>query len=304
MFKLEEYLSDKSMWQGSRKCTLKEILLSESSPKTDCHATMKILLEKEQETIRTCFSCQCPKAMSGDGIEKLRVKMDGGEATKALRELDIPYCKTVPIVALTANAVYGAREELLSSGFTDYVAKPIEMKQLEDVLKKYLVKGEAIETVAEEEISEKVAPTNMGWEMLEAEGIECHKAMKKMQLSEDSYCDILHNYYRDLIAAKERLTQFYQKDKRKEFVIDVHGIKSSSASVGAKNLSEFAKGLEAAGKRDDKKYVEEHIDAFNALCDRLILSLKNFFKESDFATGEPEEAVSIAPTTDCSASML
>ena len=82
MFKLEEYLSDKSMWQGSRKCTLKEILLSESSPKTDCHATMKILLEKEQETIRTCFSCQCPKAMSGDGIEKLRVKMDGGEAKK------------------------------------------------------------------------------------------------------------------------------------------------------------------------------------------------------------------------------
>ncbi len=267
----------------------------------------KRLLEPYRMNVETGSSgseaLECVKEKTYELIfmDHMMPGMDGVETTARIRDLDIPYCKNVPIVALTANAVYGAREELLSSGFTDYVAKPIEMKQLEDVLKKYLVKGEAIETVAEEEISEKVAPTNMGWEMLEAEGIECHKAMKKMQLSEDSYCDILHNYYRDLIAAKERLTQFYQKDRRKEFVIDVHGIKSSSASVGAKNLSEFAKGLEAAGKRDDKKYVEEHIDAFNALCDRLILSLKNFFKESDFATGEPEEAVSIDPITERSA---
>lgn len=65
-------------------------------------------------------------------------EMDGIDTTKHLRVLDPPYCKTVPVIALTANAIKGAREELLSEGFDDYLAKPIIIEELETILTKYL----------------------------------------------------------------------------------------------------------------------------------------------------------------------
>ena len=67
-------------------------------------------------------------------------EMDGTETTKRLRELDTAYCKNVPVVALTANAISGVREELISQGFDDYLAKPIVTDQLGEIIQKFLVK--------------------------------------------------------------------------------------------------------------------------------------------------------------------
>lgn len=64
--------------------------------------------------------------------------MDGVETLKQIRTLEIAYCKSVPIVALTANAVSGAREMFLQEGFCDMVAKPVEMSLVERVLQRFL----------------------------------------------------------------------------------------------------------------------------------------------------------------------
>jgi len=64
--------------------------------------------------------------------------MDGVEALKHIRAMERDTCKTVPIVALTANAVSGAREMFLKEGFCDMVAKPIEMSLFEKVLQRWL----------------------------------------------------------------------------------------------------------------------------------------------------------------------
>ena len=71
-------------------------------------------------------------------MDQMMPEMDGVEATKELRKLEPEYCKTVPVVALTANVDEGAREELLASGFDEYVPKPIELKNFERVIYKYL----------------------------------------------------------------------------------------------------------------------------------------------------------------------
>ena len=52
-------------------------------------------------------------------------EMDGPTATKVIRQLDRPLCR-IPIIALTANAMLGQREEYLAAGMDDYVSKPIE----------------------------------------------------------------------------------------------------------------------------------------------------------------------------------
>lgn len=65
--------------------------------------------------------------------------MDGLETMKRIRELNETY-RRVPVIALTANAIKGVREELLEKGFDDYLAKPVSVKQLEEILRKYLRK--------------------------------------------------------------------------------------------------------------------------------------------------------------------
>ena len=56
--------------------------------------------------------------------------MDGIETTERLRQMDDEYYHTVPIIALTANALMDAREKFAKAGMDDFVAKPIEMKEI------------------------------------------------------------------------------------------------------------------------------------------------------------------------------
>ena len=67
--------------------------------------------------------------------------MDGVETVHKIRALPGEYFRNIPIIALTANAVNGAREMFLRESFQDFASKPIEIKTLERVLKKWLPKS-------------------------------------------------------------------------------------------------------------------------------------------------------------------
>ncbi|MDR2662669.1 MAG: response regulator, partial [Treponema sp.] len=60
--------------------------------------------------------------------------MDGIEVTAAIREFN----KTVPVIALTANAVSGMRELFLEKGFNDFLSKPIEIAKLDALVAKWI----------------------------------------------------------------------------------------------------------------------------------------------------------------------
>jgi CheY-like chemotaxis protein/nitrogen-specific signal transduction histidine kinase len=64
--------------------------------------------------------------------------MDGVEATLAVRALDEERCRTMPVVALTANAVSGMREMFLENGFNDFLSKPIDVAQLDSLLTRWI----------------------------------------------------------------------------------------------------------------------------------------------------------------------
>ena len=67
-------------------------------------------------------------------------KMDGIETRHKMEELSGNLNIDTPIIALTANAVSGAREEYIENGFADYITKPIDSRTLENMLIKYLPK--------------------------------------------------------------------------------------------------------------------------------------------------------------------
>jgi len=66
--------------------------------------------------------------------------IDGFEATKIIRrDIDTSYAKSVPIVALTANALVGNEEIFLNNGFQGFLSKPMDTQKLDEVLKELLV---------------------------------------------------------------------------------------------------------------------------------------------------------------------
>ncbi len=62
--------------------------------------------------------------------------MNGTEATKIIKTIDV--AKDIPIIAVTANALKGDKERFLEYGMDDYISKPIDSKELEIIIKKYL----------------------------------------------------------------------------------------------------------------------------------------------------------------------
>ncbi|MDR1137836.1 MAG: response regulator [Synergistaceae bacterium] len=72
-------------------------------------------------------------------MDHMMPEMDGIEATRIIRkDIDSEYARTVPIVALTANALSGNEEMFLAAGFNDFLPKPIDITQLDVVLNKWV----------------------------------------------------------------------------------------------------------------------------------------------------------------------
>lgn len=71
-------------------------------------------------------------------MDHLMPDMDGVQTLAKMKAMPDNLCQTTPVIALTANAVSGAKEMYLSAGFTDYLSKPIDSAKLEGILREYL----------------------------------------------------------------------------------------------------------------------------------------------------------------------
>jgi len=72
-------------------------------------------------------------------MDHIMPKMDGVEATRIIREeIGTKYAKTVPIIALTANAITGNKEMFLSKGFQAFISKPLEIRHLDAVIRRWV----------------------------------------------------------------------------------------------------------------------------------------------------------------------
>lgn len=90
-------------------------------------------------------------------LDYMMPEMDGIDTLKNIRTLGNPKLETVPIVALTANAVSGAREMFLEAGFNEYISKPIEREKFEKVLRSCLPEDKIIYTTGREDKTGQIA---------------------------------------------------------------------------------------------------------------------------------------------------
>ncbi len=106
----------------------------------------KFILEEEKFTVETAENGQIAVDLFRANPGRYDVilmdiqmpVMNGYEATQAIRALDVPRAKYVPILAMTANAFAEDKQKALEMGMNDHVAKPIDIRQLNRTLAKYL----------------------------------------------------------------------------------------------------------------------------------------------------------------------
>ncbi len=178
-------------------------------------------------------------------MDHMMPEMDGVEATQAIRRMDGAYFKKVPIIALTANAISGVRDMFIRSGFSDFLAKPIELNLLDKMLKnwlpdKLLQKPSETENISEGKIVKKRLLKNISIE----KGLRYCGDLKR-------YTEILDMYFRSGEEKISELEMFFKEQNWNYYTIAIHALKSSSLNIGAENLSNFAKKLEIAGKAGD-----------------------------------------------------
>jgi signal transduction histidine kinase/CheY-like chemotaxis protein len=187
-------------------------------------------------------------------MDHMMPDMDGIMATEAIRALGGRFEK-VPIVALTANAVSGMREMFLKNGFNDYLSKPIEIKKLNELIKKWVPPEKRFERQAERRRPQASSSVKI-------EGLDTVLGMVLSGGTEAQYRELLALFCHDAEVRMEFLYSSQVEADLKNFTTQAHALKSASANVGAKALSEDAAALEDAGKRGDIAFIRERLDGF------------------------------------------
>ena len=194
-------------------------------------------------------------------LDQMMPGMDGIETLH--RAMEMEGTKDIPFIAMTANAVSGAREMFLKEGFADYISKPVDGVLLERLVRKYLPEDKvfAVEQVEEpaatkaETVSEQaVSGTNA-----ENKGPSANKEEQslldiKMGLKysggmEDVYWELVEMFCMLKNEKMKGINDAFDNASWIDYTTNVHGLKSTSLSIGGRQLSEAAKALEMAGKQ-------------------------------------------------------
>jgi len=231
-------------------------------------------------------------------MDDMMPKLSGTETLNKLKEIkDFD----IPVIVLTANAISGMRESYIEKGFNDYLAKPINRQELEDVLGNIL------------------NPTPEGrkdkFEPLPSELFEMDKPLSEMNLSENSkvvemddnskieflkgknvdienslellgdletYNETIKTFYDEIEKRKETLTKYIETKDLENYRILVHAIKSDSKYLGFTKLSEIAFNHEQESKNFNYDYVYDDFDNLINTIDEVIKIVDEYIKLSVF----------------------
>ncbi len=190
--------------------------------------------------------------------------VDGIHATARIRALAPPACD-VPIIAMTANALEGAREEYLAAGMNDYVSKPFNPPDL-------IAKLDRVAINAAEPISITGHATSAA--SLTAPAFDPAKLDELKQLvDEDKFNFFVGQFTEGLEARIGRFAIALQLSSWAEAAREAHDVVSVAGQVGAERLSALARDLEHACKADDEAtcrtisavFMEVAVNALRAL---------------------------------------
>ncbi len=212
-------------------------------------------------------------------LDQRMPEMDGIETLRRIRQIPGKNAKA-PVLCITAELGRDVKEKLLGAGFDDYIAKPVKDYHLGRLLRRYLPDEMAVVVTeeAEGEVKESVKDLNKPPEP-DPTIFDVNKGITNVGGSDEVYMSVLNTYYNE---GQDKIglvpVQFMNGDISL-FTTNVHALKSSSASVGAVNISEKFKALEMAGKENNRMFIEENLDPTLRSFNELLVKIKSYLVE-------------------------
>jgi CheY-like chemotaxis protein len=231
-------------------------------------------------------------------MDHMMPQMDGVEATKRLR--DMGYKST--IVALTANAVAGQAGMFLENGFDDFISKPIDLRQMNTVLNKFIrdkQSPDAIESARQEALFEKSNGKSKHVQKAQVKvkksvadiriaDLDIAKGLDRYNGDEKIYLDILRSYARTTRATLE-LIQTVTEDSITDYKIRVHGIKGASYDIFADKHGKEAEVLEYAARDGNISLIQERNPAFLVTMGKLLDIVDDALLSVDDNSSKPKK---------------
>ncbi len=235
-------------------------LLKKTQMKIDCVLSGEEALEKVKKNVYDVIF-----------IDHRMPVMDGIETLHAMQKLPHNVSWNAPCIALTANAIAGAKELYLQEGFVDYLSKPVDYAKLEALLVSYIDKSKiqrVEETQSQEAEKQEETSSTQEYSLVDKASVadriffaNCCKTAGMDARAAIANCgdvDVLKTaiaeYYRTIEEKSNLIEQYKNNHDWKNYTIQVHALKSSSRLIGATELSRLAAFLEQCG---DKKLVTE-----------------------------------------------
>ena len=173
-------------------------------------------------------------------------ELDGIETVKAIRAASGRF-GNLPVIAMTAHAMLGDRERFLEAGMSDYIAKPIEEKELIKVLTKWIGSTEPI--TAKQKLPAASAEILPG--LLVGDGIR--RTNGNMQL----YKRLLAEFRREMDEVLPHLRALIEGNVTSEAMDVLHTVKGSAATLGARRVAEIAAALESRLRKGEAITADE-----------------------------------------------
>ena len=174
---------------------------------------------------------------------------------------------------------------MLNAGFNDYLTKPVNFSEMEEMMIKYLpddkvkmnddISDTDIDT--DEELDEELAA--LPKEIREIRLLNVAKGIEYCGDAED-YMDALEIYHKSIETKAGQIEADLESMDMNAYTLKVHSLKSTSLAIGAEELSEFAKKLELAGKEGDTDTVKKETPELVKMYRELKESLDKYYEKA------------------------
>jgi len=207
-------------------------------------------------------------------MDHLMPDMDGIETTRRIRSLGTEYAKNIYIVALTANNAEGSEQMFLDNGFMAVIPKPISVSKLDTFLKDWIydkdkINGDSIDSDKREKDMKIDIP-----------GVDEERIIELYAGDMDIYLPVLRSYVSVIPNSLEKMKHISAQNLS-EYVVQVHGIKSSSDSIGAEEARKMAYDLEQLAKAGDLAGVLEKNGALLQYIEGLLVNIQKWLTRFD-----------------------
>ena len=206
-------------------------------------------------------------------MDQMMPVMDGIETTHKIRESSDRTVREIPVIALTANAIRGAREMFLENGFQDYISKPMDIAVLEKILRKYLP-TDFIHLV------DKRNPKISLGKPIVIPQVDVDAGIANYGNSRQRYIQILRYIYDDGEEQIVRMKKQVREKRYDDYLFEVHALKGLTKGIGAMILSENAYKQEMAAREKRYEVITDGAEHLFEQYQMLLANIKFVFQDN------------------------